>query len=251
MEIDFGLEGKVALVTGGGQGIGSEIALTLSKAGCKVAVVDIAEEAAENVAKRIRDNGGTSLAIKGDVTSYDSVCSMVEAVKDHLGVVQVLVNVAGGGTRGWFAESVPSTWDRDIRLNLFGVMNCTKAVMSGMVEQKKGVIVSITSEAGRVGEAGMAAYAAAKGGVISFTKSIAREQGRFGIRANAVAPGATMTERLAPRLTEKWDKMVKSYPLGRLGEPTDVANLVLFLASDLAGFITGQIISVSGGYTML
>lgn len=251
MEIDFGLKGKVALVTGGGQGIGAEIALTLSRAGCAVAIVDIAGEAAESVAGKIREMGGNSLALAADVTNYETVTRMVDTVSRELGVIQVLVNSAGGGTRGWFAESVPETWERDIRLNLFGVMNCTRAVLPGMMAKQNGAIVSIASEAGRVGEAGLSAYAAAKGGVISFTKSIARELGRYGIRANAVAPGATMTARLAPRLKEKWDKMVRAYPVGRLGEPRDVAGMVLFLVSEMSGFITGQIISVSGGYTMI
>ncbi len=251
MSFDLGLQDQVALVTGGGQGIGAEIARTLGRVGCKVVIVDLAKEPAENVAKEIKEQGGTSLALAADVTSFPAVTSLVDEVKNTLGATSVLVNCAGGGTRGWFVESVPETWERDIRLNLLGVMNCTRAVLPDMVERKKGVIVNIVSEAGRVGEAGLAAYAAAKGGVISFTKSLARELGRYGIRVNAVAPGATMTPRLAPRLMEKWDKMVKSYPLGRLGEPQDIAKAVLFLVSEMSGFVTGQVLSVSGGYTMV
>jgi NAD(P)-dependent dehydrogenase (short-subunit alcohol dehydrogenase family) len=249
--IAIDLRGKVAVVTGGAQGIGAEISSTLGRAGCGVAIFDIAMPAAQDTAGRLREMGVTALALQVDVTDFGCVAAAVEKVVQQVGPVEILVNCAGGGTRGWFAESNPETWERDIRLNLIGVMNCTKAVLPSMMSLNRGVIVSIASEAGRVGEAGLAAYAAAKGGVISFTKSIARELGRYGIRVNAVSPGATMTPRLAPRLQEKWEKMVRSYPLGRLGEPRDVASAVLFLASDLASFITGQVLSVSGGYTMV
>lgn len=243
-------DGKVAIVTGAGQGIGRAIAENLAAGGATVAVTDIDLATATAAAKEI---GGGSIAVRTDVTDAASVNAMVAEVVAAFGCVDVLVNNAGWDTSGPFVDSDPADWDRIIAINLYGVLYTCKAVLPLMVEQRSGAVVNLGSDAGRVGSSGEAVYAAAKGGVIAFTKAIAREVARHGVRVNCVSPGPTDTALFAsmggddPKLREA---LVRAIPMRRLAQPSDIADAVAFYASDEAAFITGQTASVSGGLTM-
>lgn len=254
------LAGRVALVTGAASGIGRAIALELGRWGAQVAVADLnAEGAVETVAQlatvRASAPGGAggALAVPVDVTDYEAVQRAFAFVRDRLGPVEVLVNAAGWDTPERFVDSTPATWQRLIAINLMGVIHTTHVALPPMLERGYGRIVNIASDAGRVGSSGEAVYSAAKGGIIAFTKTIARETARQGITVNCVCPGPTDTPLLArfaeanPRLVEA---LRRAIPMGRLGQPADVAPAVAFLASDGAAFITGQTLSVSGGLTM-
>lgn len=260
--MDLGLTGKVALVTGAGQGIGREIAKTLAREGAAVAVNDIFLERAQAVADEIEKVGGKALGVKADITNSEEVDGMVKQIVDKFGRLDILVNNAGipvarrttGASVGPFLELTKKDWDMQIGVNVFGSMNCTKAAVARMVEQNYGKIVNIISDAGRVGEVKMTPYATAKAGIIGFTKTLARELGRNRINVNCISVGATSHEgQQIP--DEMQQKMLKAYPigqgLGRIGKPSDIANAVTFMASDAADFITGQVLSVSGGYTMV
>ena len=242
------LDKKIAIVTGAGQGIGRGIAEKLAAEGATVVVTDLNEATAKETAEAV--NG---IGIQADVTSSESVEAMVERVRQELGRIDVLVNNAGWDKASPFVDSDPADWDRVIAINLYGVLHTCKAVLPIMAEQGSGSVVNLSSDAGRVGSSGEAVYSAAKGGVIAFTKTIAREMARHGINANAVCPGPTDTALFAsmggdnPKLRES---LIKAIPLRRLGRPADLANAVAFLASDEAAFITGQTVSVSGGLTM-
>jgi 2-hydroxycyclohexanecarboxyl-CoA dehydrogenase len=246
-----GLEGKVALVTGAGSGIGRAIALRLAEEGAHVAVTDIDESKASEVAK---EAGAPAIAIAMDVADAASVRSGVARTEAELGPIDALVNNAGWEKSGPFLESDEATWQKIIAINLVGPMNCVKAVLPGMVERGSGRIVSISSDAGRVGSSGEAVYSAAKAGIIGFSKTVAREVARQRITVNVVCPGPTDTALLAevasgnPRLVESLERAI---PFRRLGQPDDIAGAVAFLASDDASFITGQTLSVSGGLTMV
>jgi 2-hydroxycyclohexanecarboxyl-CoA dehydrogenase len=249
------LDSKIAIVTGAGQGIGRAIATKLAAEGATVAVTDLNEATAKDTAAAIAggEPGGRALAIRTDVTSRESVAAMIEQVRQEFGRIDVLVNNAGWDKVGPFTESDPADWDRIIAINLYGVLNTCHAVLPIMVAQGSGTVVSLASDAGRVGSSGEAVYAAAKGGIIAFTKTIAREMARHQVTANCVCPGPTDTALLAsafgdnPKLR---DSLARAIPLRRLGQPADLANAVAFLASDEAAFITGQTVSVSGGLTM-
>ena len=242
------LEGRKALVTGGAGGIGAATAARLAAEGAEVWVGDIDAEGAERVAAEIAGH-----AVELDVTEIESARAAVA----EAGALDVLVNNAGTDEFGFFTQTTPEQWQRVIAINLVGVLNCTAAALAGMQEAGYGRIVSISSEAGRVGSKGSAVYSAAKGGVIAFTKAIARENGRYGINANAIAPGPIETPLLmgARELGELGEKLIETMraatQLGRLGKPEEVAAAVAFLASDDAAFITGQTLSVSGGLTMV
>jgi len=242
---------SVAFVTGAGRGIGRAIALKLAAAGCSVALADLDEAAARNVATEC---GARSVSLHADVTDPRSVRAAVTRAEDALGPIDVLVNNAGWDKVEPFLESSEKTWAKVIAVNLTGVLNCTKAVLPGMVERGRGRIVSISSDAARVGSSGEAVYAAAKAGVIAFSKTIAREVARHGINVNVVCPGPTNTDLFGevaaanPRLA---DALKRAVPFGRLAEPDEIADAVAFLASDQARFITGQTLSVSGGLTMI
>ncbi len=243
------LDGRIAIVTGAGQGIGRAIAEKLAAEGATVVVTDLNGATAKEVAEGI---GGDALAVPTDVTSRDSVGAMVAEVRERFGRIDVLVNNAGWDKAGRFVDSDPADWERAIGINLVGVLNTCKAVLPVMAEQGAGAVVNLGSDAGRVGSSGEAVYSAAKGGVIAFTKTIARELARAQVRANCVCPGPTDTALFAdfapdPKLREA---LVRAIPFRRLGQPADVANAVAFLASDEASFITGQTVSVSGGLTM-
>jgi 2-hydroxycyclohexanecarboxyl-CoA dehydrogenase len=244
------LNEKIAIVTGAGQGIGRAIAQKLAAEGATVVVTDINEAAACQTAQAI---GGGAIAIATDVTWAESVNAMTSRVKSRIGRIDVLVNNAGWDKAGTFTDSDRADWDRIIRINLYGVLNTSKAVLPIMAEQGCGTVVNIASDAGRVGSSGEAVYSAAKGGVIAFTKATAREMARYQVTANCVCPGPADTALFAsvggnnPKLR---DALIRAIPLRRLAEPADVAGAVAFLASDDATFITGQTISVSGGLTM-
>jgi 2-hydroxycyclohexanecarboxyl-CoA dehydrogenase len=242
------LEGKKALVTGGASGIGAATCARLAAEGAEVWVGDIDVDGAERVAAEIAGH-----AISLDVTDIDAARAAVAAA----GRLDVLVNNAGTDEFGFFTYTTPEQWHRVIGINLMGVLNCTHAALPGMQEGRYGRIVSISSEAGRVGSKGSAAYSAAKGGVIAFTKAIARENGRYGITANAIAPGPIETPLLmgAKEFGEIGEKVIETMKgatqLGRLGQPDEVAAAVAFLASDDASYVSGETLGVSGGLGMV
>jgi 2-hydroxycyclohexanecarboxyl-CoA dehydrogenase len=247
------LEGSTALVTGGASGIGAATSRRLAAEGARVAVCDLDLERARGVASEI---GGEAFAM--DVTDSDSVARAVSAVDGALGVPTVLVNNAGTDEFGFFKDTDEGLWQRVLDVNLVGVLRVTRAVLDGMVERGEGRIVNVASEAGRVGSNGSAAYSAAKGGVIGFTKALAREAARYGVICNAVAPGPIDTPLLnrAPKelgaLGQKVvDVMVGSTVLRRMGKPEEVAAVIAFLCSDDASYVTGQALGVSGGLAMI
>ena len=263
--MDLNLAGKTVIVTGGGSNIGRAMALAFAMEKSNVVIADIDEAQGQKVAKEAAALGGKAVAIKTDVTSYDSVTARVKKTIDEFGKIDVLVNNVGWTLDRLFIEKPRSEWEKEVDINFWGVVNCIRAVLDNMIERKYGKIISIGSDAGRVGEYREAVYAACKGGVIAMSKSLARELGRYGININVVCPGVTVPENpehagessmwkgpMAQVFTiEAQEKAAKAYALRRLGKPEDVANVVVFLASDAASFITGQTISVSGGYTMM
>jgi 2-hydroxycyclohexanecarboxyl-CoA dehydrogenase len=242
------LDSKIAVVTGAGQGIGRAIAQKLAVEGATVVVSDVDEATAKETADAI---GGGAVPMHTDVTSRPSVEAMVQHVTDRFRRIDVLVNNAGWDTAGPFVDSDPADWDRIIAINLYGVLNTCKAVLPVMAAQGSGSVVNLGSDAGRVGSSGEAVYSATKGGVIAFTKSTAREMARHQVNVNCVCPGPTDTALFATLGGEKLrEALVKAIPFRRLAQPSDLANTVAFFASDEAGFITGQTVSVSGGLTM-
>ncbi|MCS7276568.1 MAG: 3-oxoacyl-ACP reductase FabG [Dehalococcoidia bacterium] len=261
--MDMGISGRVALVTGAGRGIGRAICLALAAEGARVAVNDIFEERAARVAEAIRNGGGTAIAVAADVTDQAQVEAMVRHIEEALGPVEILVNNAGvpvplEGTDPAmelpFAQSDRPHWDRIMNLNTYGTLYCTRAVLPRMIERRWGRIVNITSDAGRVGAPNLAPYSMAKAGIIGFSKALAREVGRYCITVNCVAPGATETEGAQDWLKTHRERIMPLYPmalgLGRLGLPEDIANAVVFFASERAVWITGQVLSVNGGSSM-
>jgi 2-hydroxycyclohexanecarboxyl-CoA dehydrogenase len=251
-----GLEGKTVIVTGGGGGIGGATCLRFARAGAVVGVLDLNPEAAERVAGQIREAGGRALALRCDITERASVDAAVAAVEQGLGPVDVLVNNAGWDVFKPFIKTEPAQWERLIAINLTGALHMHHAVLPGMIERKRGRIINIASDAARVGSSGEAVYAACKGGLVSFSKTIAREHARHGITVNVVCPGPTETalfedyKQGAGNPEKLVEAFTRSIPLGRIGQPDDLPGAVLFFASDDAGFITGQVLSVSGGLTM-
>jgi NAD(P)-dependent dehydrogenase (short-subunit alcohol dehydrogenase family) len=253
--MDLQLQDKVAIVTGGGRGIGLAIALALAEEGAHVAIAEIDGEAAARAAASVHSKGTKSLAVKTDVTDPESVEAMVKAVEKELGFIEILVNNAAKLPQFLtFVEEKNSNreiWTQVVDVCYHGVINCTAAVIEGMIIRQYGKIINMASDAAKVGEPRQAVYAGAKGAIVSFTKSIAKETGRYGINVNAICPSMTKTEAVRQMLTEEFEKtVVKAYPMRRLGDPQDIAYLAAFLASDCASWITGQAISVNGGYAM-
>ena len=245
------LKGKVALVTGGGRGIGRAISLALAQEGARVCVNYFhSEDLAEEVVKRIKEKGGEAISYQADVSEWEEVNGMVEEVKKRLGRIDILVNNAGLNIDRYLMIMNEEEWDRVIDVNLKGTFNCSKVVSRVMIGQRSGNIVNISSVSAISGTAGQTNYSAAKGGVISFTKSLARELAPFGIRVNALAPGLIDTEMIKKMPKEILDQVLKITPLKRMGTPEEVAKVVTFLVSEEAGYITGQVIRVDGGLAM-
>ena len=250
------IKDKIALVTGGGRGIGRAICLRLADEGAKLAVVDILEQEAAQTAADIKAKGGQAIAIKADVTQLDQVRACVQQITDTWGQVDILVNNAGWDKLEPFVESKPETWDKVIAINLKGPISFCHAVIPQMIARSAGKIISISSDAGRVGSTGEAVYSACKAGVIGFSKTLARELARSKINVNVVCPGPTETQMLKQVTSgEKGarviEAMTRSVPFRRLGQPEEIASAVAFFASPDADFVTGQVLSVSGGLTMV
>ncbi len=247
------LSSRVAVVTGGASGIGAAIARRFAREGAKVAVLDLDGDGAERIVEEIRAAGGASLAVRADVTSSDQVRAAAGRARE-LGPIDVLVSNAGWESAGPFVESEEAVWDRLLAINLKGHMICARAVLDEMIERRAGRIIFTASDAGRVGSSGEAVYSGAKGGVIAFAKTLARETARHGLNVNVVCPGPTDTPILQqmaaqnPRLVEA---LKNAIPFRRLAEPDDIAGAYVFFASDDAAYITGQTLSVSGGLTMV
>ncbi|MEJ8813146.1 2-hydroxycyclohexanecarboxyl-CoA dehydrogenase [Variovorax ureilyticus] len=249
-------EGKTVVVTGGGGGIGGATCRRFAREGAKVAIYDLNPEAAEKVAAQIRDEGGRAQAFRCDITDRASVDAAVAETERSLGPIDVLVNNAGWDVFKPFTKTEPAQWDKLIAINLTGALHMHHAVLPGMASRKKGRIVNIASDAARVGSSGEAVYAACKGGLVAFSKTIAREHARHGITVNVVCPGPTDTALFADykegagNPEKLMEAFTRSIPLGRIGQPDDLPGAILFFASDDAAFVTGQVLSVSGGLTM-
>lgn len=256
------LNGRIAMISGAGQGVGRQIALHFASHNAGGVVVnDYYLERAEAVVNEIEKAGGKAIAVQGDVTDFESVNRMVKTAEDHFGkAIGVLVNNAGNsgvnpnsaqqGVPFW--ESDPKSWDAWIGVNLYGVLNCCRAAIPGMIKQGEGGrIITIISDAGRVGEPHIAVYSAAKAGASGLMRALAKALGRYNITANSVAIAATRTPAIEGRLDdeERLKKMLRNYVIRRVGEPSDVANMVLFLASESSSWITGQTYPVNGGYS--
>lgn len=244
------LEGKVAVVTGAAGGIGTAIATALAAAGASVAAWDVDGARAKDVAGTI---GGAAVPVEVDITSRASVEAALATTVSMLGPVDVLVNNAGIDKIEPFLESDEHTWERIVAVNYLGTVRVCHVVVPTMVERSSGRVINIASDAGRVGSSGEAVYSGTKGGVIAFSKALAREVAQHGIPVNAVCPGPTDTpllDQVAEVSQKLYDSLARGIPMKRIGQPVDVAPLVVFLASDGAAFITGQTLSVSGGLTM-
>lgn len=263
--MDLGLAKKTAIVTGGGSNIGRGIVLRLAQEGANVAIADIDEKQATKVAAEANalKGGGKTIAVKADATSFESVSATVDKAIREFGQVDILVNNIGYDEMYFFVETKPAFWDKIIALNYKSTLNFTRAVLPLMTPRKSGRIVNIGSDAGRMGEFKEAVYAGAKGAVIAFSKAVAREVARYGITVNIVCPGLVAPKAETTSDSSMWKGQIATvftaeaaknavslYPLRRLGTPEDIADAVAFMASDRASFITGQTLSVSGGYTM-
>jgi 2-hydroxycyclohexanecarboxyl-CoA dehydrogenase len=249
-------ENKTVIVTGGGGGIGGATCRRFGREGARVAVSDLNLEAARKVAADIQQAGGRAEALECDITRRPSVDAAVAAAESKLGPIDVLVNNAGWDVFRPFTKTEPAQWDKLIAINLTGALHMHHAVLPGMSARKSGRIVNIASDAARAGSSGEAVYAACKGGLVAFSKTIAREHARHGITVNVVCPGPTETALFADYKEgagnpEKLEEAFRrSIPLGRIGQPDDLPGAILFFASDDAAYVTGQVLSVSGGLTM-
>lgn len=261
--MDIKFNDKVVFITGGGSGLGRKFALDFAADGATVAVNDINADGIDQTVDLVRQAGGTAMPAPCDITSLDAVRQAVQKVQAEFGRIDILVNNAAVLlAHALFLETSPEDCDREIRVILYGTLNCARAILPGMIERRYGKIVNIVTDAARAGQDREVNYSSAKGGVISFTKSIAREVGQHNVNVNAVSPAATnspmriealrqLKEKIGEqKMLEREAKIKRLYPMRRIGEPEDVSHTVLFLASDLARHITGQVLSVNGGYVM-
>ena len=264
--MELGLKDKTVIVTGGGSNIGRAIVHAFAAESSNVVIAELSPEQGDLVADEVAamDTGSRALVVPTDVTQASSVNAMVVRAEEEFGGVDVLVNNVGWTIDRLFLEKPREEWEKEVQVNLWGAINCIHAVVPGMIENRGGAIVCISSDAGRIGEYREAVYSACKAGIIALSKSIARENGRHGLRVNVVCPGVTvppqeenisdesMWHQMRDIFTDEVrERVQRSYPLRRLGTAKEVANAVVFLASDAASFITGQTLSVSGGYTMV
>ncbi len=262
--MDLDLKGKTVTVTGGGSNIGRAISLDFAREGSNVSIGELDEKQTVRVIDEIKKKGGKATFTKCDVTDWEQFQNLVAKTKATFGDIDVLVNVVGFSVEGPFIQRTRQDWEKEVKVNYWSVINGVRAVLDHMIEKKKGAIVNISSDTGRNGDANVAVYSGAKGAVIAFSKSIAREVGRYGIRVNVVCPGMTVPTpeeigdfsmwktNIARYTPEIREKIVRLYPLRKMGVPDDIAHAVLFMASNrAAGHITGQTLSVSGGYTMV
>lgn len=260
MDNILSMQGKVALVTGAGQNVGREIARFMAAHGADGVVVnDFVLERAQAVADEIQAEGGQAIALQADVSDHASVQAMLAKAVAHYGRIDVLVNNAGNAganpdaaVRKPFYETGPEVWKQWIGVNFDGVLNCTASALPGMIERKGGKIVTIISDASRFGDAGMEIYAGAKAGAAGFMRSVARGMGRYNINANCVVIGAMGTPMIEERMAadpERAKRILEKYIIRRLGKPSDVAGMVLFLSSGASDYITGQVYPVNGGFT--
>ena len=248
--------GKTVVVTGGGGGIGVATSHAFAAAGGQVAILDLDIDSAGEVQSSIEQNGGKALAVQCDITDRVSVDNAIAQAESTFGPIDVLVNNAGWDVFRPFAKTEPQEWEKLISINLVGALNMHHAVLPGMAQRGGGRIVNVASDAARVGSSGEAVYAACKGGLVAFSKTIAREHARDGITVNVVCPGPTQTALFEGYKAGAGnpDKLVQAFtraiPLGRIGQPEDLPGAILFFASDAAAYVTGQVLSVSGGLTM-
>ena len=244
------VEDKVAIITGGARGIGKEIARVFAKEGANICICDVDEQMLDETVKELQSLGRQAIGLKVDVTNFSQVEEMAQKVLDNFKKIDILINNAGITRDNLLLRMKEAEWDAVLNVNLKGTFNCTKAVSKVMVKQRSGRIVNIASIIGLIGNAGQSNYAESKGGIISFTKSVAKELASRNINVNAIAPGfikTNMTAKLSPELQESMSKMI---PLNRFGETSDVANVALFLVSELSDYITGHVIQVDGGMVM-
>jgi NAD(P)-dependent dehydrogenase (short-subunit alcohol dehydrogenase family) len=250
--MDLRLKGKVALVTGAARDVGKEIAVTLAAEGAAVALnYRSSRDETEAVVKEIAAKGGKAMAYKADVADFAAVTGMVDAVVKDFGGLNILINNAGVALRQRFVETKPEDWRRQIDACLYGTIHCCHAAAPHLETAKNGRIVSVIGDSSRIGESGLAIVAAARAGVVALMKSLAREFGRSGTTANTVSLGLVETAHDRAWVDENREKLTRLYPVRRLGKPDDIAPMVAMLASPHSGWITGQVLSISGGYSMV
>lgn len=261
--MELGLKDRVSIVTGAGWGIGKATALTFAEEGCRVVIADLDEKRGNAAAEEILAKGGQAIYTKTDVSQWESTVAMAEAAIKAFGQIDVLVNNAAAFRPNFFLKMTREDWKLEIDVNFTGVLNCCRAVLDNMIERKSGCIISVASDAGKTGEANQPVYSGTKGAVIAFSKAIAQDVSRHNIRVNTVCPSLTVGERRLEMEAElqkdsqkwedyqKWKKsVIRMYPLRRLNEPQDLANAIVFLASNRARNIHGQAISVNAGFCM-
>lgn len=246
--MDLGLRGKTAIITGGASGIGLETARVFAREGVRIVIADLDPLRLRSAAEELEKLGVEASGVETDVSRYADCERLLGSAIERFGSVEILVASAGITREDFFLQQRPEDWQAMLAVNVTGVLNSNHVIGAHMVERRRGAIVNLGSEAGKLGEKRMAAYSATKGAVIAFTKAFAAEAGRANVRVNAVCPGVTRTPMTAGMSDEILERAARLYPLGRLGEPSDIAAMIVFLASEQASWVTGQAVSVSGGF---